>query len=108
MTFHTLFHFTCRERLQIILEEGISRGDVATSPTTGFNAPWLTGDSSWERQYWSQGCIVCKTAVRLLVEIPKDDKRLQSWSDICRLYEIDAAWGKSDASHRSGRQVVRL
>jgi hypothetical protein len=34
--------------------------------------------------------VVDKTAVRLLIEIQSDDKRLQKWSDVIRDYEIDA------------------
>ena len=91
-SFHTLFHFTSREMLETILQEGITKGDVATGPTTGFNAPWLTGDPSWERQCWAHGCLINKTAVRLIVEVPLGDKLLQSWHDLARIYEIDRSW----------------
>jgi hypothetical protein len=55
MSVLTLFHFTYREALQNILNEGITKGDVMTGPDTGFNAPSLTGDSDWKRQPWAQG-----------------------------------------------------
>jgi hypothetical protein len=97
----TLFHFTCRERLSKILEEGITKGDVAISPDSGFQAPSLTGDCRWDRQNWAhpRDCIVNKTAVRLLVEIASDDPKLQSWHDVAVQYEMDRKWLKALAGN---------
>ena len=110
----TYYHFTRLENLLLIRDEGIIRGDVATAPLEGFNAPWLTsnpdrdlagfkasergGDdprSHWARQDEGFKGHSSKIAVRLTVEIPeKEEKDLHSWEQIVKACSVNSEWDK--------------
>lgn len=87
-----LYHFTSPERLPFILEQGILRGDVPLSPTTGFNSPWLTDDEGWSRQGWGWGSVEDKGAVRLTVLVPEDDPALIRWRDLATREGVEPRW----------------
>ena len=79
----TLYHFTSVFHMPIIMESGIAKGDVALSPETGYNAPWLTDDDDWGRQGWAggQGNTEIQAAldsIGLPVLIPKTRRALDS------------------------------
>lgn len=88
----TLYHFTARLYLPSILRNGINKGDVATAPDHGFNAPWLTTDPEFGSQPWDRGSFLDKTEVRLTVEVPEGDQNLWSWPYIAEKYNIDPIW----------------
>jgi len=87
-----LYHFTAEAYLERIKREGITRGDVATSPTGGFNAPWLTNDPSWESQRWQRGSILDKSEVRITVNIPDDDSKCVYWSTLAGALKVSSQW----------------
>lgn len=91
----TLYHFTSRLYLPSILRTGINKGDVATEPERGFNAPWLTKNPSFTNQGWDRGGALDKLEVRLTVEIPEDDDKLWSWSKLVETYGIEDYWVKA-------------
>jgi hypothetical protein len=87
-----LYHFTNHIWLRRIQKEGISRGDVPTSPTEGFNAVWLTsnGDAA------SQGTMLeKKLSVRLTVEIDSGDPLLKTWLQVMREHRVSGRWRKT-------------
>lgn len=111
LPFMNLYHFTSREHLPSILREGLSRGDVPLTPTTGLNAVWLTSDASPDGHGLSSGEVIAadvaaragvstggkgfrthdKRAVRLLVNIPRGDRRLVRWRPWARK-NIELNW----------------
>lgn len=94
----TLYHFTCELHLPSIMQEGLTRGDVPTSYTGGFNAPWLTSDSSWGgNSGWAGGSErrnteIDKNKFRLTVVIPDADPDLHHWPELAKELEIDKLW----------------
>jgi len=96
----TFYHYTSRVYLPGILREGITRGDIAISPTEGFCAPTLTKSADWQSQVWVKlsgpGTALTKTGVRLTVEIPEAERhRLKTWAQVLSDYRIDPAWEKA-------------
>jgi len=89
-----LYHYTAPEYLVPILQRGIVRGDVPTSPTHGFNAPWLTASPVWDEQGWTRGSLLDKTKVRLTVQIPnaEEDWNLKRWSTFHKYLKVDSRW----------------
>jgi hypothetical protein len=87
-----LYHYTSKERLQLILKEGITKGDVPITPDKGFNAPWLTEDMDWGTQNWTTGAVYNKMAVRLTVNISTADPLLCKWSKVAEEYKMDKKW----------------
>jgi len=101
-----LYHFTCAEFLKSIMREGLCRGDVRTKkigPLYETNAVWLTTDPQPKghglglpgalteedrlRHFEVFGTMPPKgsrypdkRAVRITVNIPKGDPRLQRWT----------------------------
>lgn len=90
-----LYHYTSREVLPLILREGIDRGDVPTTPTGGFNAPWLTGDTDWGEQNWTTNSAYNKRAVRLMVLVSSSDPLLCKWSKVAKDHKIDNKFFKA-------------
>lgn len=90
-----LYHFTSREAAAIILRDGISKGDVPTSPVGGFNAPWLTTDDRATTQAWTAGSRYDKAAIRLTVHIDDDDSRLVRWTDLAVTLGVEDWWLKA-------------
>ena len=104
----TYYHFTRLENLLLIRDEGITRGDVATAPLEGFNAPWLSSnpdrdlegfraterntfqaDNARPCSHWARDgeftAHSSKIAVRLTVEIPEEEEKdLHSWEQIVK------------------------
>jgi hypothetical protein len=75
------YHFTSADNLPSIQQNGIFRGDVPTSPTSGFQAPWLTADPSPQHQQWTLGG--AKSQVRLTIEIPdENDDKTWPWLEL--------------------------
>lgn len=89
-----LYHFTAMSRLKSIQERGIVKGDVATSPSEGFNAPWLTRNSNHNEQGWQAKEIAHedKTTVRLTVEVPDGIHTLRHWPELAKELEIEDWW----------------
>lgn len=98
-----LYHYTAKEYLPLILAEGLTRGDVPTSPTEGMNAVWLTSDSAADGHGLTDGRELTdrekqmagiaptqsarfpnKRAIRLQVRIPQGDRNLMVWSKWAR------------------------
>ncbi len=88
-----LYHFTNHVWLQRILKEGISRGDVPTTRTGGYNAVWLTSQGDAAAQKWTQGANG-KQSVRLTVEMPDNDPLLKTWNEVCREHRVSGSWRK--------------
>lgn len=87
----TLYHFTRPAYAEQIKELGIIIGDVPTSPTDGFNAPWLTDEPNPTIQNWILG--TDKDKVRITVSIKKE-KWLRKWSSFATTYGVDPEWYK--------------
>ena len=87
----TLYHFTSRYHLSHILEDGLVRGDVPTSPTGGFNAVWLTRDPKAGVQKWARGSFLDKTEVRLKVTVP-DLAKLKYWPSLAAELGVQPWW----------------
>lgn len=96
-----LYHFTRQGYVDPILREGITRGDVPTSPVGGYQAPWLTDDPNAGKQGWVQGGD--KTQMRLTVDIPDtwEDSEGQTyspldylwrWRDLAEVEEVEDWW----------------
>jgi hypothetical protein len=101
-----LYHFTAEEFLESLKREGLTRGDVPTSPSTGRNGVWLTslrathdhgqGDGTRSTivtptlrlqipscRYLPDGDVLQdldKLAIRIAVRIPRCDRKLVKWS----------------------------
>lgn len=91
-----LYHFTAREYLPAIRKQGLLYGDVPTSPTGGFNAPWLTSSPEVGQQtVWSLGSAYNKTGVRLTVDVPHGDPKLHSWLAWAAANEVPNWWLKA-------------
>ena len=94
----TLYHFTCEIHLPSIMQEGLTRGDVPTSYDGGFNAPWLTSDSSWMGNTgWAgsglrNGTEIDKNKFRLTVQVPDSDTNLRHWPKLAKELEVDELW----------------
>ena len=96
-----LYHFTAVGRLPLVMEFGITRGDVPITPSGGYNAPWLTADPSFASQGWSTGSIEDKRQMRLTVEIPASHRNLlNKWTDIAEAEGMNPLWLR--ALHESG------
>lgn len=97
MSTNNYFHFTSLFHLPKIMAEGfINRGDVPTSRTGGFKAPWLTTDPDPRHHRWGTGCNVDKTAVCLDILIPETACHAAiSWLSLrgCKAGQnVDPAW----------------
>ncbi|MAH49978.1 hypothetical protein CMI37_29435 [Candidatus Pacearchaeota archaeon] len=99
-----LYHFTRQGYVDSILREGITRGDVPTSPMGGYQAPWLTDDPNAGKQGWVQGGD--KTQMRLTVDIPDtwEDSEGQTyspldylwrWRDLAEVEDVEVWWFES-------------
>ena len=86
-----LWHFTCPSRVESILKSGIWKGDVPITPTTGFNAPWLTDNEDPGEQGWTQGGT--KDLCRIEVFIPDEEVHLlKKWTDVCVEHNVPIGW----------------
>ncbi len=109
-----LYHFTAPEYIEQIKAEGLTRGDVPTSPTEGINAVWLTRDRSPDGHGLSDGHVLTdqerdimetikgqrlsenvrfpnKRAYRIAIKIPRGDRALVFWPKWARK-KLDADW----------------
>ena len=86
------YHFTSEERVESIRKSGIIKGDVPTTPTEGFNTPWLTNDGTWASQGWGRGSTFDKSSVRITVEVPTDDGKLEYWPDLAENEKVSESW----------------
>lgn len=87
-----LYHFTARKYLEPIKEHGISRGNVATSPSEAIQGAWLTSDASWTTQEWTRASAHDKTEVRITVDIPDDTGKLWHWRDLAKELKVTPEW----------------
>ena len=97
-----LYHFTAAEYLEQIKVEGLTRGEVSTSPTETINAVWLTSNSNPTGHGLTDGHVLTaeernlmeriggqrvpdgarfpnKRAFRITMKIPSSDRALVSW-----------------------------
>ena len=119
-----LYHFTAAEYLDAILREGLSKGDVPLVPVgAGLTGVWLTTDvdpagqgltdgyvlSEQERAVWSnlfhRPCppgmrFPNKRAVRIKVDIPREDTKLVRWT-VCGREHLEPSWYR-DLSRAAG------
>mgnify|MGYP003661519261 CR=1 FL=1 len=85
------YHFTAKDRLEMIQADGIMYGDVPTSMSEGFNAVWLTTDPNPGTQNWAMGDY--KRAIRLTVYIPNDEySNLWKWVEMANRLDVDKGW----------------
>ena len=75
-----LYHFTSTFHWPVVQQQGLSRGDVPTSPGGGCNAVWLTTDPNPVSQNWALAG-VDKRAVRITIDISESDPKLKSWRE---------------------------
>lgn len=94
-----LYHFTRRQNLGAILEQGITRGDAPLTWNTGINAPSLTIrpephflESVIGKVYAFEELdptLFDKTRIRIAVELPDSDPRLIRWKDFPKKFKVD-------------------
>ena len=84
-----LFHFTCLYHLPSICREGIAKGEVPLTAFRALNAPNLTSNPNPAAQHWTLGGVLDKTKVRIAVNIPDGDERLESWHKACERLRIE-------------------
>lgn len=84
-----LYHFTRPAYVDSILKNGINRGDVPTTPTEGFQAPWLTSNPEPARQKWV--VTTDKNEVRMTVDVKKQDN-LYKWSSYAKAIGMEESW----------------
>ncbi|HEY9537593.1 MAG TPA: hypothetical protein VIS03_08360 [Kiloniellaceae bacterium] len=118
-----LYHFTAREYLPSILEEGLTKGEVPTSAYgPAPNAVWFTSDGSPQGHGLSDEKILSpeevqvmrrmhgvdypddlmfpnKKAIRIKVKLPSSDRRLFHWPAWSRK-RMSRQW--LDALHKAG------
>jgi hypothetical protein len=87
-----LYHFTSRWVLPRIMREGIVRGDVPITMTTGYTAPWLTDDPRWDQQGWKGGSFLDKSEVRITVKV--SEARLSTWAEIVEQQNVEDGWAR--------------
>jgi hypothetical protein len=83
-----LFHFTSLCALPDVLQDGITRGEVALGPTDYRQAPSLTTSMQGRAQTWARGSALDKTKVRLAVAVPDGETRLEWWPEVCRRLNV--------------------
>lgn len=96
-----LYHFTSPLYAPMIRQQGIRRGDITVSLETGFCAPCLTADSSWDKQSWTQNSTpgFNKAQTRFRVEIPSSERhRLRWWKDLLRGHGASEEWIQNQAT----------
>jgi hypothetical protein len=100
-----LYHHTGLSRIISILAEGITRGDVPLTPTTGIVAPWLTDDPSPEGHGLSGGeQIVLTPALRQQI---KQSMRNSPGVQV-RGVDIDTAHSLETEDKRAVRITVKI
>lgn len=90
----TLYHFTGLFFLPEIAREGINRGEVPLGPHDVKQAPNLTSNPNALAHVWATSCRN-KLRVRLLVNIPDGDRRLEPWRDVCKRCKVDRKWQRA-------------
>ena len=80
-----------------IMREGIRRGEVPVSPQLAYfdrpQAANLTKDGNPTNQLWCNGSPMNKVAIRLTVEVPRND--LMSFKEAEERFTIPPAWSAS-------------
>jgi hypothetical protein len=91
-----LYHFTCLLHLPPILREGITMGEVPIPVSTDRfpSAPNLTTNPSPDAQLWMCNGKFNKLRVRLTVDVPDGDGKLQSWTDTSKQHNIPRSWSR--------------
>jgi hypothetical protein len=87
-----LYHFTAREYLQSITEDGIVRGTIYTSPSEAIQAVWLTVDPSFADQSWTQASTRDKARVRITLDVPDDSTKLWHWPKLAEQLGVSPEW----------------
>lgn len=90
-----LYHFTSFWHLPSIVKEGaLTRGDVPTSFSEGFNAVWFTTEDSAKPGDHGLFSAVNKTRVRIAVDFDLNDKHLYKWTDFAAKH-LEPQWAAS-------------
>jgi hypothetical protein len=109
-TIMIFYHYTAREHLPSIAREGLSKGEVAVTPTLLANAVWLTTDPDpaghglsdarelTPAEKWAAGIplhrkVSCidKRAIAFRTVIPSSDRKLVHWPKWARK-RLEAWW----------------
>lgn len=88
-----LYHFTTFLALPRILRDGITIGEVPTSPDIPLadrpNAANLTTDGNLKHQHWNAPQSI-NFAIRLIVEVPESE--LTTFQEVADRYETTTEW----------------
>ena len=88
----TFYHFTRPKYLWLICQNGVRKGDIVISASTGFNAVWLTTDPDpMNFNVGGHPSTLEKRLGRIQLEVPKNDPRLKKWSNVAAIYKVDPA-----------------
>lgn len=74
----------------ILSGDGLKKGDVATSSSSGFNAVWLSTDPDPSHYVLKNWPVVEqeKRGAMITVRIPRDSPNLRKWNDVAKAYKI--------------------
>lgn len=123
-----LYHYTARNRLPLILDTGLSKGDVPLTDVLSHNAVWLTTDlDPSEHGLGTAGPLTAqerllmyqmtgemphpnakwdnKREVRIKVEIPDSDKSLKYWPEWSK--RLPAKWRTAMNNSGGGTRKAR-
>jgi hypothetical protein len=87
----TFYHFTRKTYALTVVNEGIRRGDVPITPTTGLNAVWLfsTPDPRYFTVLNSTDTTDAKRGVRITLKLDSQDPNLKRWTQVAHEYKVD-------------------
>jgi hypothetical protein len=90
----TLYHFTRKQCAMTVINEGIRKGDVPITPTTGFNAVWLfsTPDPRYLTFAHSTALTDEKRGVRITLMLDSQDPNLKRWTQVAHEYKVEPVW----------------
>ena len=91
----TFYHFTRKKYALVIFNEGLRKGDVPISPSTGFNAVWLfsTPDPRYYSFFNSPDLTDEKRGIRITLKLDSEqDPNLKKWTEVAREYKVDPHW----------------
>lgn len=89
-----LYHFTAKHLIDKIKIEGLTLGGIPLILPKGLKmikpAQWLTSNPEFNQSWCSEKVILKynRNDYRITVKIPKGNKNIYSWLDLCKIPEL--------------------